>query len=374
MARGRFAFLQRIMAGTDWVLVLSVVTLAAFGLAAMYSIDVGTGTTHEARTQVVALLLGLGCALFMAQVPTSAWRSYSLIFFVLGLGTLIYVLFFGTTIRGTRGWVHVGGLSFQPVEFMKVALVVFMAYLVERLGRSFQSFFFFSKTALYALVPIVLVLLQPDLGSSIVLFSIWFTLMLIVGIRRQYVLIMTVLLLAVALFSWFFVLAPYQKDRIRTFVDPNRDPLGAGYNVQQSMIAIGSGRVFGRGLGSGSQTQLRFLPEGQTDFIFAVIAEELGFAGVSVVFIALFMLWYRLLRIAMRTRDDFSLFVVLGALSLIFTEVFINMGATLGILPVTGIALPFVSAGGSSLLMHFVLLGVVLSIAADERASGARLH
>jgi len=166
----------------------------------------------------------------------------------------------------------------------------------------------------------------------------------------------------IAVFAWFFVLANYQKDRIKTFVDPSHDPLGAGYNVQQSIIAVGSGRVFGRGLGAGSQTQLRFLPEGQTDFIFSVIAEELGFAGVSVVFIALSLLWYRLIKIALRARDDFGLFVVMGSCVLIFGEIGINIGATLGMLPVTGIALPFVSAGGSSLLMHLLLIGLVLSV------------
>ncbi len=349
--------------GTDWVLILSVLTLVAFGLAAIYSIDVGTGgSLSETKTQLVALALGGVAMVFISHVPKSAWRSYSLLAYGIGVLILIYVLVFGVQIRGTRGWIFLGSVSFQPVEFMKIALVLFMAYLIERSGRAFASFTFFSKTALYALVPIALVLLQPDLGSAIVLFVVWFGLLLIVGINRKYVLLMTVLLALVAVLAWFFVLAPYQKDRIFTFVDPGRDPLGAGYNVQQSIIAVGSGRVFGRGLGSGSQTQLRFLPEGQTDFIFSVIAEELGFAGVSVVFVALFLIWYRLIRIAMRTKDDFGLFVVLGTAVLIFGEVAINIGAALGIMPVTGIALPFVSAGGSSLLMHLLLIGVVLSV------------
>lgn len=363
----RLTKISSLFGGIDWVLLLAVLTLASFGLVAIYSIDVGKGAGFaESKTQLVALLLSLAAMVVCAKIPKSAWRSYSLVFYSIGILLLLYVALFGVTIRGTKGWFFLAGFSFQPVEFMKVALVCFMAYLIERGGRAFHSFFFFSKTAVYAGIAVVLVLAQPDLGSAVVLFVLWFGLMLIVGIRRRYVLILSLVLVGVAVLAWFFALADYQKDRVHTFLDPNRDPLGAGYNVQQSMIAVGSGRVFGRGLGSGSQTQLRFLPEGQTDFIFSVIAEELGFAAVSVVFIAFFVIWYRLLKIALSARDDYGLFLVLGALVLIFTEITINIGATLGLLPVTGITLPFMSAGGSSLLMHCILIGIVMSVGRDS--------
>ncbi len=363
MAQKKFQSIGKIFKGTDWVLILSVLTLVAFGMIAIYSIDVGVHSGFsETKTQLMALLLGIGGMVAISHVPKSAWRSYSLLIYVFGVLGLIYVLIFGAEIRGTQGWIFLGSLSFQPVEFMKIAMVLFMAYLIERSGRSFHSFYFFSKTIVYAIFPVALVLLQPDLGSAIVLLIVWLGLMLIVGINKKFVLALAVAFVLIAVFAWFFVLANYQKDRIKTFVDPSHDPLGAGYNVQQSIIAVGSGRVFGRGLGAGSQTQLRFLPEGQTDFIFSVIAEELGFAGVSVVFIALSLLWYRLIKIALRARDDFGLFVVMGSCVLIFGEIGINIGATLGMLPVTGIALPFVSAGGSSLLMHLLLIGLVLSV------------
>ncbi len=367
-----YSAIRSFLLGTDWVLVLSVLTLAAFGLAAIYSIDLGRGLGFgQTKTQVFALVLGLVLMFALSRVPKSAWRSYSLLAYVLGVLVLLYVVLFGVEIRGTRGWIIFAGFSFQPVEFMKVGMVLFMAYLIERSGRAFATFTFFSKTALYAVVPVLLVLLQPDLGSAITLFVVWLGLVLMVGIKRRYVLLLAVGLVVVAVLGWLFVLQGYQKDRIMTFIDPNRDPLGAGYNVQQSIIAVGSGRVFGRGLGQGSQTQLRFLPEAQTDFIFSVIAEELGFIGVSVVFIAFIALWYRLIRIALAAKDDFGLFVVLGATMLIFGEVGINVGATLGSMPVTGIALPFVSAGGSSLLLHLILIGILLSV---HRSAGVQEH
>ncbi len=357
------AKIRSFIAGTDWVLVLSVFTLVAFGLTAIYSIDLGRGDGfREFNVQLIAFGIGLVAMTVISQIPSSAWRSYSLLAYIIGVAVLLYVLIFGTTIRGTTGWLFIGGVSIQPVEFMKIALVLFMAFLIERGGRAFYSFFFFSKTAVYAGIPVLLVLLQPDLGSAVTLFIVWLGLMLMVGIKRTYIFTLAVGLVVTVVLAWMFVLAPYQKDRVMTFVDPNRDPLGAGYNVQQSMIAIGSGRVFGRGLGQGSQTQLRFLPEAQTDFIFSVIAEELGFIGVSVVFTALLLIWYRLIRLAMLAKDDFSLFIALGSMALIFGEIGINIGATLGVLPVTGIALPFMSAGGSSLLMHMILIGVVLSV------------
>jgi rod shape determining protein RodA len=355
------------LGSTDWVLLLSMLVLITFGLSVIYGIDVGRGTGSLATTQSVAALIAIILFLGASRLPPAAWRSYSLVAYGMGILLLIGVLFFGRVINGARSWYSIVGFSFQPVEFMKVGMVLFLAYLIERGGRAFHSFYFFSKTALYVALPVLLILRQPDLGSAMVLFGIWLCVLLIVGIKRRYVFLLAVGLVATAVIGWFFVFAPYQKDRILTFLDPNHDPLGAGYNVQQSIIAIGAGRVFGRGLGEGSQTQLRFLPEGQTDFIFAVIGEELGFVGVSVVFLAFLFIWYRCMRIAMVARDDFGLFVTLGTLVLLICEITINIGATIGIMPVTGITLPFVSAGGSSLMMHALLLGIVAGVGRNNR-------
>lgn len=357
-------------ASTDWVLLLSMLVLTTFGLSVIYGIDVGRGTgSSAAATQLIAAGIAVGLFIAASRLPPAAWRSYSLAAYCFGIVLLVGVLLFGRVINGARSWYSIAGFSFQPVELMKVAMVLFMGYLIDRGGRAFHSFFFFSKTALYAAIPVLLILRQPDLGSAMVLFGVWLGVMLIVGIKRRYVFLLAVGLVTAAVVGWFFVFAPYQKDRILTFLDPNHDPLGAGYNVQQSIIAIGAGRVFGRGLGEGSQTQLRFLPEGQTDFIFAVIGEELGFVGVSVIFLAFLFIWYRCMRIAMAVRDDFGLFVTLGTLVLLFCEITINIGATIGMMPVTGITLPFVSAGGSSLMMHALLLGIVASVGRSNRAS-----
>jgi len=191
---------------------------------------------------------------------------------------------------------------------------------------------------------------------------IWFGLMIMVGVRRTYILGFVLVALIAAVAVWFFLLQPYQKDRILIFVDPNRDPLGAGYNISQAIIAIGSGQWFGRGLGFGSQSQLKFLPEAQTDFIFSAIGEELGFAGTAAMIgIFSFMLW-RLVDIARRSDNDFGSTFASGVAIALFAQFVVNVGANLGLLPITGVTLPFVSYGGSSLVVNLLMIGIVESM------------
>lgn len=348
----------------DWILILVAAVLTAVGLSAIYSIDLSRGERLQYfPTQFVAALLGVA-ALFAAGIMhRSMYRSaapiaYAAAFILLGL-----VLVFGTTIRGTTGWFRIGGASFQPAELAKAGLILFLGWWMERHKRRFQSWQFVFTSGVAAMLLAGLILLQPDAGSAFILGLIWFGLLLLSGTKKRYIAILLGLVAVAGVVGWAGFFKEYQKERILTFIHPERDTLGAGYNVAQSVIAVGSGQFFGRGLGFGSQSQLHFLPEAQTDFIFSVIAEELGFLGAGTVVALYSFLVYRLVRIALLARDDFSAYAVLGIALLFAIHFFVNVGGALGLLPVTGVTLPFVSYGGSSLLVNFALLGVAESIA-----------
>jgi rod shape determining protein RodA len=364
-------FQFRVQGRLDWPLVLLVIALTALGLAAIYSVDLSRGDSLDFfPTQVVALGLGLIAIIIGAFLHTRWYQSIARFGYVGVLGLLVGVLFFGETIRGTKGWFDVGLMSFQPAELAKIGLVLMLAWVIDRHGRQFDKWQFVIGTGLIMCLYAFLILLQPDLGSSIILASIWFGLLLMTRTKWRYIFGIIgagVLVLAI---GWFFLFAPYQKERIQTFVSPERDPLGAGYNVTQSIIAIGSGKLVGRGLGFGSQSQLHFLPEAHTDFIFAVIAEELGFVGAILLFVVYFLLLWRLLFLARQCGDDFSAYVVLGASALFFFQMVINIGGATGFLPVTGVPFPFVSYGGSSLLVNCTLIGIVLGVVRSQTTQG----
>ncbi|MFH1047421.1 MAG: rod shape-determining protein RodA [Patescibacteria group bacterium] len=361
----------------DWILTGAVVLLVVFGLTALYSTSLagfaaqGTGVVEPNFANfwkqfwfaVVGLVLALAIPAFDYRFLARSSRVLIAISAIL----LVAVLLFGSTVRGTTGWFGIAGFGIQPAELVKFFLVVFLAkYFSDYAGKE-RGLRHVIMSGAVAAPLILLVLLQPDFGSAFLLMTIWGALVLVSGVRRTHLLIMVGASLMVAIFAWFVVLQPYQKDRVTSFLDPESDPLGRGYNVTQSIIAIGSGGWFGKGMGYGSQSQLRFLPERQTDFIFAVIAEELGFLGVLFLcglFGVVFWRGYLLLR---EVNDDFSLYLVLGLMCSIAVEVFVNLGGNLRLLPVTGVTLPFVSYGGSSLLVKFAMLGVIQSVAMKGR-------
>lgn len=359
----KFHFSQLFIAwrGMDWWLIAAVFLLSLFGLAALYSIGLGRPDLHflDFKKQAVFLVSGLIIMLAASRFNQVFFRSLTRPFYLFSFGLLILVLLFGVTARGTRGWFMLGGISFQPVEIMKVALILTLALFAARRSRQLKAGHFFVASVVLAILPAVLVILQPDFGSALLLLFIWFFLILIAGSRWQYLIFLLVVISSLFLAGWFGFFKEYQKERFLTFLDPARDPLGRGYNITQSIIAVGSGGWQGRGLGYGSQSQLRFLPEARTDFIFAVIAEELGWVGSSAVLALFGLLFYRLTRAAGRVQDDFCLFTILGVLALFLAQFTVNVGMNIGLLPVTGITLPFLSAGGSSLLVNFLLIGMV---------------
>jgi len=351
----------------DWWLFSAVIFLVAVGLAAIYSVDLSRGVELvNFKKQLLALLIGLVLFFVASLTQQTFFRSLAKIFYVVAGLLLLAVLFFGQNIRGTTGWFVFNNFSFQPVELAKVGLILMMAYIISNFGRRYERSLFFFGTAAVSGLFIILVMFQPDLGSAVLLGAIWFGLMLLVGARKLYMVGLILILITLGVLAWFFFLQSYQKDRVLTFIDPNRDPLHSGYNVNQAIIAVGSGNFFGRGLGFGSQSQLRFLPEAQTDFIFSVIAEELGFAGAAVLIILFGIVLWRILRLVKTTDDDFIAACASGVGILFLAQFFINIGANTGLLPVTGVTLPFVSYGGSSLIINLLLVGILESMVSQR--------
>lgn len=357
----------------DWILLVSALVLSLVGLTTIYSVDLSRGEAlNFFSTQSLSLAIALAVFMIISNIHISFYEVSARLVYIGALGLLGAVLFFGTNIRGTTGWFHFFGFSFQPAEFAKLALIIFLAWRIERQGRRFEKWQFVAATGALAFFLIGLILLQPDLGSAAVLAGIWFGLLFLTGTKKRYIFGLVGIAIAFFILSWFFLFKPYQKDRLLTFVNPGLDPLKSGYNVNQSIIAIGSGNFFGRGLGFGSQSQLHFLPEAQTDFIVSVIGEELGFFGLVILLLLYCIMLWRLVLIAARCRTDFSAYLVLGSVLLFFLQFMVNTGAAVGILPVTGVTLPFVSYGGSSLIINFFLLGLAESaLIASTAGSGA---
>lgn len=349
----------------DWVLFFSVLVLLFLGMAAIYSVDLSRDATDllNVKKQFTALILASIIALGVLYSNYQFLEHYRVWMYVVGILLLVGVLFLGHTIRGARGWYEFGLVSFQPVEFMKAATVVMLASYFSRRARRYFGWKEFFESFGIVLLPVVIVMFQPDFGSAAVMIGIWFILAMFAGMPMRHLMILILCGIVGLTIAWFGLFAPYQKARIATFLNPTADPLGQGYNVAQAVIAIGAGGWFGRGLGFGTQSQLKFLPESQTDFIFAVIAEELGFFGVILLLGAFSLFFLRVARLVRLSRDNFTTYLLLGIVAVIFLQVLVNVGMNLGVFPVTGIGLPFVSYGGSSLIFFIFYLGVVESIA-----------
>jgi len=348
----------------DWVLFASVFLLACFGLAEIYSVSLGKGGADllNFKKQIFFIILGVFLLFLFAFLDYHSLRNYSPYLYILGAGLLILVLIFGRTIRGTRGWFYFGNFSFQPVEFVKIVLLLFLARFFSNMSRQIRPLKHLILSGLGVLFFIILVLAQPDFGSALILLALWLIFLLIAGFNKKYFLIIG-LILAISLSSlWIFSFQDYQKQRIITFLNPAFNPLDQGYNVSQAIIAVGAGRLTGRGIGFGSQSQLKFLPEAQNDFIFAVVAEELGFLGISLIILFFAVLFSRCLLNLKKINNDFGVFFVLGVLGLLFIQMFINIGMNIGLLPVVGISLPFLSYGGSAIISSFILIGILESI------------
>jgi len=279
---------------------------------------------------------------------------------------LIAVMFVGHSALGAQRWIQLGPISLQPSEFAKLIMIISLAHLLDTKEDRMQSVRDLLPVAAFVVVPFLLVLKQPDLGTSLVFLAILLGMVFVAGIDGKLLLKILGAGAACLPVFWFF-LKDYQKSRLTVFLDPNVDPLGAGYHIIQSKIAIGSGQLFGKGLFNGTQSQLNFLPENHTDFIFAVVGEELGFVGSVAILLLYMLLLYRGVKTAQNAKDKFGRLLAAGITSMMAFHVLVNVGMTIGIMPVTGIPLPFLSYGVSSLTTNLVSIGILLNIQARQQ-------
>jgi rod shape determining protein RodA len=348
----------------DWIIMAAVLLLVTFGLVEIYSVALGRESLDllNFRKQIFFAVLGFVLLFTFSFVDYYFLKSVSRYLFFFGIFLLVSVLIFGDTVRGTKGWFNFAGFSLQPVEFIKIILILFLANYFSGLAIKVKTVKHFFASVAYTLVFVGLVLLQPDFGSALMLSSIWLVLIMAADFNLKYFLAIGLAGIIIFTSAWFFFFKDYQKERIMTLISPTADSLESGYNSSQAIIAIGSGGLMGKGVGFGSQSQLKFLPEAQNDFIFAVIAEELGFLGVFLVLGFYFILFFRCFNVLKKINNDFGIYCLIGASGLIFIQMFINIGMNLGIMPVVGLPLPFISYGGSSLLSLMILVGIMQNI------------
>lgn len=346
--------------GLDWWLFLLPLLLVGVGVAMIASLTYGTPRVSLAINQGVYAGIGFGLMLLVSRFDYRNWRALTLSLYGLVLGLLVAVDQFGVTVFGAKRWLDIFGIfNLQPSELAKLALIFvlgrFFADRDELLWRDYLV-----ACALIGL-PIGLVLSQPDLGTAVILGLVAASLFIAGGVPRKVLAAFVGVGLAALPLAWQF-LAPYQKSRVLTFLYPAADPYGAGYNVLQALIAVGSGGLIGRGLGQGSQSQQEFLPVAHTDFIFAGIAEATGLLGSLVVIGFLTFLVLRVIRVASLARDQFGYYLAIGMAVLLFFQIAINIAMNIGLAPVTGIPLPFVSHGGTALITNFLMIGILQNI------------
>ncbi len=340
--------------------------LTLIGLVALKSASEGMGIDFFSR-QLLFLTLAVPAFFIVVIVGCSTILRYAIVFYWVTLLALVGVLIFGYVAGGAKSWFYLGPIRIQPSEFAKIAIICTLArFLGSRGEKKTLTLKDILGAAIIVVIPAVLVILQPDLGTAMMILSILPSFLLVGGVRWYLVVLSLILCIVLSFFIWDFVLKDYQKERIYTFFNPEKDPLGAGYQIRQSKIAIGSGKIFGRGFKQGTQSRLRFLPARHTDFIFAVFAEEWGFLGVT---IAIFLFGYllnSLITLMENIYNTENLYIVTGVAALLFIHLFYNIAMVVGLLPVSGIPLPFFSYGGSFLLTCYILIGLVVSVSLEE--------
>ncbi|HUD19677.1 MAG TPA: FtsW/RodA/SpoVE family cell cycle protein [Patescibacteria group bacterium] len=345
----------KFFATIDWVIVLLLIYLGCFGLFLLLTVSKALFFQ-----QLAYLFVGFLFLFLCSRIDALVIRWFAPIGYVIGI-LFLALSYIGPNIRGATRWIALGSAQFQPSELAKpLFLLAFTYFIIRYSPRKLQNL---PLHIILFLIPFILVFKQPDLGSSIVYSCFWLAMLLAGGLPMS-ILLTVILCMALLLPGAWFVLLPYQKQRILTFLNPAIDPKGAGYNALQAMIAVGSGQLFGRGLGRGTQSHLRFLPEYHTDFIFASLIEELGFAGGIMVFAGYIALLFRIIQPYFRgIRQEAGIFVYsLGLFSMLLSQIFINTGMNMGLIPITGITLPFISYGGSSILSSSIAFGFLWAL------------
>ena len=352
----------------DWNLALLILALNVIGLLNLFSATHGPHSQDIQPlflNQIIWLVAGWSLFFIVTFIDYQIVSKLAYVIYFLNLGAVLYTTFFGAVALGAQRWIDLGFMRYQPSETMKLALIVILARILSTKsvlgsGLSIRGLIW---PLLLMLVPFVLIVKQPDLGTALLIAGISCTMLLFMKIRRWILMVVFVGGVFAAPIAWNYVLRDYQKDRIRNFISPTNDPRGSGYNSIQSKIAVGSGKLFGKGFRKGTQSQLEFLPERHTDFIYSVLSEEFGLIG-SLLVLALFSaLFVIIIRVATTARDKFGALLTVGVMAYIFWHMFINMGMVIGLLPIVGVPLPLLSYGGSSMLTTMLGLGFISAVA-----------
>jgi rod shape determining protein RodA len=358
----------------DYLLVLSALALVGYGLALIYSGSVKfyggpvASFSNPVAKQAVFATVGIGIMLLVSKLDYHYLTHYSWLLYGIAILSLMAILVIGQTSYGSTRWFDLGPLQVQPSEFAKLATILLLARFFSEHGGDAKDLRALLMSLAIVAPVILLVFIEPDLGTSIVFAAIWLGVVVVAGVSRSHLLVLGAIFLAILPFAWTFAIADYQIERISVIVNPEEDPLGAGYNVRQAKLAIGSGELFGKGLTNGEQTHGGFLKVPTKDYIFSVLGEELGFAGAMGLFALFILLLMRGIRAAQIAGDTAGQLVAVGIVVLILMQTFINIAVNVSLFPVTGIPLPFVSQGGSSMLSLFIALGILQSIVMRHRA------
>lgn len=347
--------------GVDWWMILAIAPILAASIFTMQSF---AGDNAFASHQLVWIGVALAAFFIVSRLDLRIFRStwVSVVLFTVSTTLLVGLFLVGKVSHGAQSWFSFGAFSFQPSDFAKLALIIILAKYFSRRHIEIANIRHIVVSGCYAFIFFILVLIHPDLGSAMIIFWIWLGMVMVSGISKKHLLLMVAAAGICFALVWNVGFKEYQKDRIRNFLNPLADIHGAGYNAYQSTVAVGSGGMWGKGLGYGTQSRLKFLPEYQTDFIFAAFAEEWGFAGVLILFSLYGIIMWRLIRSASRGATNFETLFAAGAAVYFIVHIAVNIGMNMHLLPVTGTPLPFMSYGGTHLVSEFVLLGAVVAM------------
>ncbi|MBN2297283.1 MAG: rod shape-determining protein RodA [Deltaproteobacteria bacterium] len=345
----------------DWGLICTTFAIIFIGLACLYS-SAGVTNPPIFYKQIIWIIIGtlVMAVVFIIDYRVLMYSAWPLYLFV--IITLLLVLMFGREISGARRWISLGPMGIQPSELAKITVIIWMGYWGEN-KKHIQGYGIreLIVPAFFILIPIVFILAEPDLGTAGIVAFIALVMFLLLGIKRSTLIVLSMLFISVMPFAWMS-LKEYQRLRILSFFDPSRDPLGSGYHAMQSKIAVGSGGFAGKGFLEGTQTQLRFLPEHHTDFIFSVVAEEWGFMGSTFLIVLYLILITKIISMGTKAKDRFGSMLCFGIAGYFTLHIFINIAMAIGIFPVVGVPLPFISYGGSFMLMNLICIGIILNI------------
>ena len=363
----RGALDRRLLKRLDMKLLAVVGVLSCVGLLAVNSATPGAMNSNFYK-QIIWLVVSIIPLVLMAMFDPHTWAKRWIVIYVINVALLGIVDFFGHSAKGAQRWIPLpGGFQFQPSEFAKLFVILTLAHLITRMGDEVKTGWGITKTLIHIGLPAGLIFKQPDLGTAVVILSIWFGMVFIAGARWQHLAVVVVICLVSFGGAWQFgVIKDYQKNRLVSFINPDLDPKGTGYHIRQARIAVGSGQAMGKGYGLGTQKKGHFIPEQHTDFIFAVIAEEGGLAAAALLLAAFgFMLW-RIWVIIAGAGDPYYQLLATGIFTMFIFHVTINIGMTIGLAPVVGVPLPFISYGGSITLVAMALIGLLLGIRGRE--------